>query len=74
MEFCVGTSFINAVFPPITSSKPDANGVQSSSSTSMDGPIGNLTAYTRKHVLQVSTYQVCITSINQSNGQTTQND
>ncbi|XP_031623522.1 cullin-3 isoform X1 [Contarinia nasturtii] len=58
----MGTAFINAVFPPIQSSKPDANGVQSSSSTSgpSDGPVGNVASFTRKHILQVSTYQMCI--------------
>lgn len=47
------------MFPPIPSSKPDANGVQSSSSsTANDGLVGNVASYTRKHILQVSTYQV----------------
>lgn len=48
----MGTAFINAVFPPIQSSKYDA------SSTSGAPPAGIL--QTRKHVLQVSTYQMCV--------------
>lgn len=53
-----GTAYINAVFPPIPSSKPDANGVASSSQTAGEGSSTNVASFTRKHVLQVSTYQV----------------
>lgn len=52
-----GTAFINAVFPPIQSAKLDAESKAASSTSGLSSG-GMLQA--RKHVLQVSTYQVSL--------------
>lgn len=51
----IGTAFINAIFPPITSSKMDA---EAKATGSVAGTSTSSILHTRKHVLQVSTYQV----------------
>lgn len=61
-----GTASVNAVFPPIPSNKPDGNGVASSAGSST---ITDVALFTRKHVLQVSTYQVRCWSMNQTMSQ-----
>lgn len=50
----MGTSYINAVFYGVKSDAENKDGASSSSSAPISGPTS-----TRKHILQVSTYQVC---------------
>jgi cullin 3 len=51
----MGTAYINAVFYGIKNDPENKDGASSSSSATLNGP-----TTTRKHILQVSTYQMCV--------------